>query len=858
MIVFVMKSGFKMFIMAFSLFLWGNLVLAQNLTVEQFNSLWDSGKEPVCYSGGEVVSCDCTDGDAIRGCVRNARQSTWSFTNQWDVEIRKLVWPTSTPWLFDVNVLLRWKRVVQTRDDLNVCSVVVFDVSGSMWKKVTSWSTSTYEPNEKWYSAVSWAKEFSQVVVDGNLNAKVWLVTFWNEATIKKYLWREVFDDSLFYLNPVWENTNAHAWLIKAREVLSSGDCDAKYVILMSDWVPTNIMNWNTSQLTWNSSNSYLGARLVTIAYAQELKNQWIQIYSIWYNIGTTGRNTLMQIAQDSDHYFDASSGNISEIFQDIWNVTVEMNAWTPSSITDEVWWAMLKVWDIEIVSWAQIIDPGTVYSFQIKISPDVIWFQNSNNGLSLTYSDVTWDVQTLNIVPENTAQIYWDTPKCEWNLPWWVYAVVWNNEYVQTWSGNALVPVSKEWTYVDNPTPWECQWSCNNSDYWWNTNTNTCEIKVRVDFDVNEWTWYIPYQIVVSWMNAVEPSTEPIRVWYQFTWWELDGSKFSFSRAITWNIVLQASWEPNVYTIVFDWNGATAWTMPWKEMIYNQDSNLPKNTYVRNWNEFIWWNTSPDGMWISYTDEQVVKNLATSWEVKLYAQWKKKWSSWWGSWWARDKCPDGDYSWDFYDGKCWNPPKPEPDPTPNPLPSPVVEDKKCSIEGSTHSAEVNEAYIWACEKWIIESDTIQGARLWEFLNRAEMAKIVTIFEMSELDAKPNREKDCSAFMNSIAWYNSVMVDYMITSCQLERMWIHTADYMPISDFMPKKFVSRAEFWTILSRILWWNRYEAEKNTSRYYVHHLDKLKENEILTNINPSLVERRSYAILMIYRAAKMMGKI
>jgi hypothetical protein len=51
-------------------------VLAQNLTVEQFNSLWDSGKEPVCYSGGEAVICDCTDGDAIRGCVRNARQST--------------------------------------------------------------------------------------------------------------------------------------------------------------------------------------------------------------------------------------------------------------------------------------------------------------------------------------------------------------------------------------------------------------------------------------------------------------------------------------------------------------------------------------------------------------------------------------------------------------------------------------------------------------------------------------------------------------------------------------------------------------------------------------------------------------
>jgi hypothetical protein len=138
------------------------------------------------------------------------------------------------------------------------------------------------------------------------------------------------------------------------------------------------------------------------------------------------------------------------------------------------------------------------------------------------------------------------------------------------------------------------------------------------------------------------------------------------------------------------------------------------------------------------------------------------------------------------------------------------------------------------------------------------MAKIVTIFELLELEAIPNMNKDCSAFANSMSWYSKQMKNYMITSCQLERMWINTADYTPIPDFMPRKYVSRAEFWTILSRILWWNRYEAEKNTSRYYVHHLDKLKENEILTNIDPTLVERRSYAILMIYRAAKMMGKI
>ena len=137
------------------------------------------------------------------------------------------------------------------------------------------------------------------------------------------------------------------------------------------------------------------------------------------------------------------------------------------------------------------------------------------------------------------------------------------------------------------------------------------------------------------------------------------------------------------------------------------------------------------------------------------------------------------------------------------------------------------------------------------------MAKIVTIFEVWELDARPNVNKDCSAFTDSMAWYSSEMKNYMVTSCQLERMWIHTADHKPISDFMPRKFVSRAEFWTILSRILWWDRYEAEKNSKYYYVDHLNKLKDNWILTNIDPTLVERRSYAILMIYRAAKMMWK-
>lgn len=116
-----------------------------------------------------------------------------------------------------------------------------------------------------------------------------------------------------------------------------------------------------------------------------------------------------------------------------------------------------------------------------------------------------------------------------------------------------------------------------------------------------------------------------------------------------------------------------------------------------------------------------------------------------------------------------------------------------CSIEGSPFSEEENIAYLYACQNDITTIKDINDARLNDFLTRAEMAKMITHFVTTKLNKVPNAEKDCSAFSQSIVSYSQEMQDYMTKACQLDIMGVHP-DYRPLSDFMPFKNVTRAEF----------------------------------------------------------------
>ena len=175
-----------------------------------------------------------------------------------------------------------------------------------------------------------------------------------------------------------------------------------------------------------------------------------------------------------------------------------------------------------------------------------------------------------------------------------------------------------------------------------------------------------------------------------------------------------------------------------------------------------------------------------------------------------------------------------------------------CTVENSNYPDERNEAFLYACENGITSIKDVNEARLDDDMTRAEMAKFVTQFALLSLKRSPaNLNKDCSNFNDSIASYNNEMKNYMNLACKFEYMWIYSSNYAVLPDFMPGNTVTRAELGTVLSRILWWNKYEW--NDIDYYTNHLKALKKNGIISDTTPDLLENRWYVILMLYRAAK-----
>ncbi len=92
--------------------------------------------------------------------------------------------------------------------------------------------------------------------------------------------------------------------------------------------------------------------------------------------------------------------------------------------------------------------------------------------------------------------------------------------------------------------------------------------------------------------------------------------------------------------------------------------------------------------------------------------------------------------------------------------------------------------------------------------------------------------------------------NYAILAYQYQIMWIDSK-WNAMRYFNPSWKVTRAEFATVLSRILYGKKYNQD--WKKYYEKHIQVLQKSKVLSNTNPFLRERRWWIIMMLMRTVK-----
>lgn len=201
------------------------------------------------------------------------------------------------------------------------------------------------------------------------------------------------------------------------------------------------------------------------------------------------------------------------------------------------------------------------------------------------------------------------------------------------------------------------------------------------------------------------------------------------------------------------------------------------------------------------------------------------------------DNCPNGDFSPSYYDGVCsasdWV----------NAHNAAWTTCKWAAIYGE----ELCLAYEYAYDNGITSLWSIGIAELFKPLVRKEYAKMVTQFAVNILWLKPDINKDCT--FDDVEDESEEFKYFMKTACELGLMGLEY-DGVPAKSFWPNLPVSRAMFWTVLSRLLFGSVYNG--NSDSWFQDHLLALKKANIMQMIDAPLTpELRWYAMLMLKRS-------
>ena len=163
------------------------------------------------------------------------------------------------------------------------------------------------------------------------------------------------------------------------------------------------------------------------------------------------------------------------------------------------------------------------------------------------------------------------------------------------------------------------------------------------------------------------------------------------------------------------------------------------------------------------------------------------------------------------------------------------------------YNQEQQEAYQWAYNYGITTQPTIEAANLNWNLTRQAFSKMVVNYLENVVWIKQTTSASCN-FTDETAITNNLR-PYAKKTCTYKIMW---SDW---TAFNPMNPVSRAQLWTVLSRIIRGNEYN---NSWRwYYIYHFNMLKQNWIMNNTNnPSALAKRWDVLIMLKRIYEKFG--
>lgn len=158
-----------------------------------------------------------------------------------------------------------------------------------------------------------------------------------------------------------------------------------------------------------------------------------------------------------------------------------------------------------------------------------------------------------------------------------------------------------------------------------------------------------------------------------------------------------------------------------------------------------------------------------------------------------------------------------------------------------TYSSELQWAYDYAYWMGISTASSIYSADMNWVLLRSHMAKMMVNYAKEVLDKTVDSTKVC--FFTDISNQTEEIKWYIIKACQ---MWLMGNG---LKKFNPNWSITKAEFWTVLSRALYGNKNDWG---SVRYTNHLQAMYNASIMKDISsPNVSEQRGYVMLMMQRA-------